>query len=310
VFKISKNKAILVFFAKVLLFALVLYFLYLQVKKIDLMAFFEIQLASFSSFFAALLLVFANQFFEFLKWDNTLKTLEIKTDIKTKFASYMAGNLSGFLTPNLLGNFIGRLFYFERRNRISLTFLTLVSNTAQFVASMFFGLIGILMLGLPRDFYEMNDTFLLLLLLFFLSIFLLGYFSLFKISKFLFQSKKWMIRILDEVKMKSNFLLKQLIFSFLRHFVFSLQYFLLLLAFGLHLDLESIFYIWQIYFWSTLIPSLWFGKLFIRESVALWILGQITTQTEIVLLSSVTLWFINQVVPALIGIPYFKFSKK
>jgi hypothetical protein len=119
-----------------------------------------------------------------------------------------------------------------------------------------------------------------------------------------------MIRILDEVKMKSNFLLKQLIFSFLRHFVFSLQYFLLLLAFGLHLDLESIFYIWQIYFWSTLIPSLWFGKLFIRESVALWILGQITTQTEIVLLSSVTLWFINQVVPALIGIPYFKFSKK
>jgi hypothetical protein len=118
------------------------------------------------------------------------------------------------------------------------------------------------------------------------------------------------MRILDEVKEKSNFLFKQLIFSFLRHFVFSVQYLFLLLAFGLEIELESLFYIWQIYFWSTLIPSLWFGKLFIRESVALWILGQITAQTEIVLLSSVTLWIMNQGIPALIGIPYFKFSKK
>lgn len=295
---------------KILIFVCVLYFFYLQVRKIDFNSIKEVQISSLAALFMAICLVFANQYLEFLKWNNTLKTLEIKTDLKAKIASYMSGNLTGFLTPNLIGNFIGRLFYFERRNRISLTFLTLISNAAQFVASMLFGLIGILILGLPKDFYEINLIFLCIIIFLFGGILIIGYFALFNISKFIFNRKKWMFRILNEVKQKPVYLLKQFFFSLLRHLVFSFQYFLLLLAFGLQVDLETLFYIWQIYFWSTLIPSLWFGKLFIRESVALWILSQITPQTEIVLLSSVTLWFINQGFPALIGIPYFKFSKK
>jgi hypothetical protein len=310
VFKISKNKAVLVFFAKVLVFALVLYFFYLQVRKIDFNSFKEIQISSLSALFLAIFLVCANQYLEFIKWNNTLNTLEIKTDLKSKIASYMSGNLTGFLTPNLIGNFIGRLFYFERRKRISLTFLTLISNTAHFVSRLLFGLIGILILGLPKDFYQIDLNFLWTIIFLFSGILILGYFTLFKVSKFIFKGKKWMFRILNEVKQKPIYLFKQLFFSLLRHVVFSFQYFLLLLTFGLQVELETLFYIWQIYFWSTLIPSLWFGKLFIRESVALWILSQITPQTEIVLLSSVTLWLINQGVPALIGIPYFKFSKK
>ena len=306
----KKNRILVLLLVKILIFVCVLYFFYLQVRKIDFNSYKEIQIASLAALFLAICLVFANQYLEFLKWNNTLKTLEIKTDLKVKIASYMSGNLTGFLTPNLIGNFIGRLFYFERRNRISLTFLTLISNAAQFVASMLFGLIGILILGLPKDFYEISSIFLWTIIFLFAVILILGYFTLFKVSKFIFKRKKWMFRILNEVKQKPTYLLKQLFFSLLRHVVFSFQYFLLLLAFGLQVELETLFYIWQIYFWSTLIPSLWFGKLFIRESVALWILSQITPQTEIVLLSSVTLWLINQGVPAVIGIPYFKFSKK
>lgn len=309
-FKISKNKAILVIFVKVILFTFVLFFFYLQVKKINFSSFSKIQISSFVCLFLTILLVLVNHFFEFLKWLNTLKVLSIQTDLKIKMKSYMAGNLTGFLTPNLLGNFIGRLFYFERRKRISLTFLTLVSNASQFVASIVFGLIALLILGFPKNFFVIDFKNLLFLTFFFMVILLTIYFTFFNISNFFFKSKNWFKVVCLEVKYKSSHLINQLFFSLLRHVIFSFQYFLLLKAFGLDVEIETLFYIWQIYFWSTLIPSFWLGKLFIRESVALWIFSQISNQYEIILISSVTLWLINQGLPAIIGIPYLKFSKK
>jgi hypothetical protein len=95
-----------------------------------------------------------------------------------------------------------------------------------------------------------------------------------------------------------------MVFSLLRHGIFSLQYWLLLKAFGLEISWEWFGWIWQVFFWSTLIPSLWFGKLFIRESMALLILAPLTTEPSVILFASLILWVINQIVPALVGIPF------
>jgi hypothetical protein len=59
-----------------------------------------------------------------------------------------------------------------------------------------------------------------------------------------------------------------------------------------------------VFFWTTLIPSLWLGKLIIRESMALVIL----TSTSVglgeleVLSSSILLWIINLAFPSLFSL--------
>ncbi|MGV3631562.1 MAG: lysylphosphatidylglycerol synthase domain-containing protein [Bacteroidota bacterium] len=308
--KSKKNKRILLFFAKLALFACVAYFFHLQLKKIDWMEFRKVSISSYALLFCVFILLIFNLLMEWAKWKNTLRVIAVSSKPGSEFRAFFAGILSGFLTPNLLGNFIGRIFYFERRERIAITYLTLVSNAAQFVASTFFGLLSILFIGLNPEIVEKTSAGIKGIVVLLILLEFIVYFQVFRISGWMFRSKSWMQKILVTVKGKELYLLQQLVYSLVRHAIFSFQYYFLLLSFGLKADLQVVFYIWQLFFISTLIPSLWLGKLFIRESVAIWILASFTGQGEIVLLASVVLWLINQGLPALIGVPYFKLSNR
>jgi hypothetical protein len=298
---------------KIFLFALVVYFLYVQVQKFDFDKFKSIKIINISFFILGIILLVLNWFFEFLKWNEIIQITKIKVERKIKVKSFLAGILTGFLTPNLLGNFIGRIYYFPRRERIELVYLTFFSNAAQFFASIIFGLISILIIGFPDDFkIDLSGiivSFISLLIL----ICLIFYFNLGSLCSIFFKNKKWFSRINfneESTTFNFNFQFKQLIISFLRHGVFSFQYFLMLTSFGIKADFVLILLIWQVFFWSTLIPSLWLGKLGIRESMALWILGAYTNQLEIVLCSSLILWFVNQGITAIIAFPFFKLVTK
>ena len=101
---------------------------------------------------------------------------------------------------------------------------------------------------------------------------------------------------------------KLLFLSLIRHFIFSLQYVLVLNAFGIEFHKEVFVLIWNVFFWSTLIPSLWFGKLLIRESVAIWIFTINGYAGEVVILASVIIWLINQGLIALVSVPFLKWK--
>lgn len=308
--KSKKNKRILLFFTKLALFACVVYFFYLQLQKINWGQLREVSVSSYGLLILVFVLLGFNLLMEWLKWKNTLSVISVRIKFQKKFRAFFAGILSGFLTPNLMGNFIGRIFYFERRDRVAITYLTLVSNSAQFIASTFFGLLSILFIGLNPEILEKTTIGIKAIVVLVILVELICYFQVFQISGWLFRSKNWMQKIILAVKGQKMYLLQQLAYSLLRHAIFSFQYYFLLLSFGLKADLQVVFYIWQLFFISTLIPSLWLGKLFIRESVAIWILASVTGQGEIVLFASVVLWLINQGLPALIGVPFFKLSNR
>jgi hypothetical protein len=307
--KTIKNTRIQVLLLKICLLIALSWLFYKQFAKIS-----RNEIASFSvtqpiSLIAAILLVFANWGFEWFKWREILRMSDISSSLEVRVKSFLAGIITGLLTPNMLGNFIGRMFWFRRRDRPALILLTLFSNAAQFLASVIFGLLaiawlGIRDLGIPWS----RDKF-----LFFTGIGLLAltllYLFIEKIPLAIIRSNKWMDRLLPWMQKARFFRSKLLLFSLLRHGVFSLQYWLLLQAFGLDVELAWFGWIWQVFFWTTLIPSLWFGKLVIRESMALWILGPLTGNPGVVLFTSVFLWAINQGIPAAIGIPYFRKNK-
>ena len=287
--------------------------MYIQVQKIDLEKFKSLEIENVSFFLFGILLLLLNWFFEFLKWNELIEITKIKVERKTKVKSFLAGILTGFLTPNLLGNFIGRIYYFPRRERIEPVYLTFFSNAAQFFASIIFGLISILIIGFPKDFEIDLSGLIIFLISILILICFIFYFKLNSLFSVFFKNKKWFSRIKfnhESNFFKLNFKVKQLILSFLRHGVFTFQYFLILISFGIKADFVLILLIWQVFFWSTLIPSLWLGKLGIRESMALWILGTYTNQLEIVLCSSLILWFVNQGITAIIAFPFFKLATK
>ena len=282
---------------KLIFTGIVLAIIYTQLKKIDWKDLHAISIVEPISLVCALLLTFVNQFLEYRKWKATLTFLEESTQT---VQSYLAGVLTGFLTPSLLGNFIGRMYYYPRKKRTQIIVLTFLGNGAQFLASISFGLLAVALLGqeqlnIPR----------------FNSGIAMGVITLMLLVYFLFDKspvpiQKWKTKIIPLLAGTEKLRFKILLLSLLRYLVFSLQYSLLFHAFGIPFSLDLVLWVWQIFFWSTLATSLWLGKLFIRESIALWILLPIIGHPEIILLSSVSLWIINHGVTALIALPFFK----
>jgi uncharacterized membrane protein YbhN (UPF0104 family) len=281
-----------------ILLAVIAVFFYFQFIKID-WGKEKIQLMHPFFLFLTLLLVPINWFLEWLKWVVTLNVVEVRTTQKIKINAFFAGIITGMLTPNMLGNFIGRIYYFERRNRISLTILTLVSNYAQFIASIVFGIIGILILGkIPIDF-EINKFYFLLIGIGLVVI--LFYFNFEWLLIFL--KRKVRIHVLiRNIKRRRMYRWKILFLSFLRHGIFTLQFSFMLHAFGENLSLENVFWIWQVYLWVTIAPSLILGKLAIRESIAIWVLTLAGMGELTVLISSFLIWTFNLLLPTIIGL--------
>lgn len=299
----------LVLLAKIMLLAVVLWFFYSQFQNLDIE---RLRSANVERIWPVVLcaaLVFLNWYLEYLKWRTTLRYVVPITSQKQRFQSFMAGIVTGFVTPNLLGNFIGRILYFEADKRPKLIGITLFANAAQFLASVLFGLVSLACIGFPLDFADDTAPVLSVFCVLFALLMLGLYLLVNRIPEILLQWN-WTHKFRESLQAPIDLRLELLTLSIFRHVVFSMQFCLLLGAFGLGFSLENFFLVWQVYFWSTLIPSIWLGKLVIRESVALWIFGYYTSQLEAVLLASVLLWLLNQGLTALIGIPYVKYKTK
>ncbi|MEZ4922281.1 MAG: hypothetical protein R2780_03845 [Crocinitomicaceae bacterium] len=103
---------------------------------------------------------------------------------------------------------------------------------------------------------------------------------------------------------KESFLLKTtvLFVSITRYLVFLAQFYLLLNCFPINVASDTlILAIALVYLITTIIPSFLFGKLFIREASALFVLEGFGIESSIILLTAFLLWFINLAIPSLVG---------
>ena len=298
-YKTIKNSRIIERFGKVIVTLLLLIFCFIQFSAIDWQQFKKIQLTQPLYFIFALILIIFNIGFEFLKWNLIVNKVKVVTSTKVRISSFFAGTATAFITPNLLGNFIGRIYYFERKYRGKIITHTLLSNGAQFISSMIGGIISILILG---NKVKMLQSFPSLLFIFFLLVLLLIYFVFDKI----FKSHKKLNRISLTLQNTTLLRTKFILLSLSRHLVFTSQYVCVLVSFGVNFDTEIYLYIFQIFFWSTLIPSIWIGKLFIRESVALYLLSTIISSGAIIICSAFLVWCLNQVFPALVSLIFIR----
>lgn len=228
---------------------------------------------------------------EWLKWNLGCKAAGVHHK-ETKIASFQKGMLTGFITPAALGNFVGRLDGFQKAEQSTLLTHTFMGNGAQFLASIGLGLVGLHFFA--SQFYLYFPVwvgFLALLLP------LVGYFFIRKMRFF-----RWTWNI-AEVGIEMRFVL--LILSVVRLLAFLFQLSILLTVFTGHFNVDYLFMSALFYLFTTLSPSVFVGKLLVRESIALWLFPLLGVSGMAALFATSLMWLVNNGLTALWALRVF-----
>lgn len=249
-----------------------------------------------------ILLMPVNWLIETIKWRLLIKGVYQQKFMKT-LASVLAGVSTSLLTPNRIGNFIGRTVYLDKEVKTRAIIRTIHSNLAQFIASIVFGFVGLSLLDFEGAIIDISTVRYSAVFVLLVGLFVYFYPKIIDFNPlnkmYSEQMKKSLVGIQElSFALKSGVLL----LSLLRYLVFLFQFYLLLKYFNAQPSIDVIIpAIAVVYLITTIIPSFLFGKLFVREASALFVLTEFGISSPIILSTVFILWMINLAVPSLIG---------
>ncbi len=262
-------------------------------------------------------LMFANWSLEAVKWKWMMRRLEV-ISFPRSLAAIFSGLTVSFFTPNRIGEYAGRVFHLRTADRIKATLITILENLSQLIITVLVGCISLIFY--LNEYVELHEYILWVigvLMIIFSGVLLLLFFevplldaSILKIKR-LSRFRKY-LEILSGYRKSELFVLLNL--ALLRYIVFTLQFFLLLKIFGIESTIgTSVLLINMIFFVMTLVPTFALSELGVRGAVATYFLSKISSDSLAILNASVSLWIINLVIPALIGIVFifqFRFNRE
>lgn len=300
----NKNRHFLTLLIKILIVIGAFYFIYAQLAnndKLNWTKFNQIFNNNFSFFsvFFILFLSFLNRFFEILKWQNLVQFFQnIMLFDATK--QVLAALTAGIFTPNGVGEYAGKALYFQKSDTKLIIFLNLICNGIQLILSVFFGIIGLAFLG----FYKVVFAIIIFAIVFLLvSVFLKN----FTIKGY---SIKILLQKINQIPKKTHQI--NILLAIARYITFSHQYYFLFVAFGVQLPyLTLMATITAVYFLSSSLPTFQLFDFAVKGSVAVYFFGLLAVNEWIVVFISTLMWFLNIVIPVVIG-SYFviKFKPK
>ncbi len=297
-----KAKQFLVFLLKIIVVGGAFYFIYDQLsnnEKLDWNKFLELldRKKSFSGILFLLSFSFFNRYFEILKWHNLVQTIE-KISMGKAAGQVLSALTTGIFTPNGIGEYAGKVLYFEKTKAKQIVFLNLICNGIQLVLTVIFGTIGLLVLG----YYQWVLLILGAVLIFFaISFFIKN----FKIKGYSIQK---LITKINEIPRAVH--QKNIYLAIGRYLIFSHQYYFLFLAFDVNIPYCTLMAtITAVYFLASSLPTFQFLDFAVKGSVALYFFGLLDVNEWITIFISTLMWFLNIVLPVLIGSFYvFKFQ--
>ncbi len=255
-----------------------------------------------------------NIYLQYSKWRITCKeVLGVKESSKV-FRSLFYGFSAGIITPLRIGEYFGRGIEFRDKSLVQVTVATLVDK--------FFPLLMVASIGSVSSLlfiyyyhnvsiYIVLSLFVLIFTFFYLLIILLvsnRFWNSILFSKL--NSSEKVRPFLEKLKIFENldrkYFYKMLFISLLFYSCFLIQYALLVMAFSNHFDFMH--YLWAanlIMFTKTIIPPISFGELGIREGASIYFLTQMGETASVGFNSSILLFIINLLIPALIGVGMF-----
>lgn len=269
--------------------------------------------ASFSSvkilfLFFATALIAVNWGIEALKWKLLVSTVR-----PVKFLSAYKAVLSGVsfsvALPNRIGEYLGRMVYQPEGSRLKTISLAIVGSIAQLLVTLYSGLAGLVIL--KRELLQaFPQTVILFQFLFYGLLFVALLLTLvyFKVSAVVVLFRRWLnthhyLYLVESLqKFNGSFLLKILLLSSLRYAVFMAQYGAVFYLFQVNMTPGVMVSVMSVVFLAlAVIPSIALIEVGLRGEVSLRLVSLFSANGLGIGLTSVTIWFINLIVPALIG---------
>jgi uncharacterized membrane protein YbhN (UPF0104 family) len=249
----------------------------------------------------------ANWFFEIKKW-QTITSIIKKNSFSEATKQSLAALTVSLATPNRIGDYGAKVFYFEKQHRKKIVLLNFVSNGFQLLTTLLFGIVGFFLViskvGIEISVFKLGTSFFMLVLIASLA--------------YLYRKKEWFIKGFS-VKNVWNYFqnisisirLKTFLYSIIRYILFSSLFFLLLQFFGASISfLETIPFITSMYLLVSIIPMFLIFDVIVRGSIAVWLLSILNINEAVILTTVFTMWLLNFILPAILGSFYVINFKK
>jgi hypothetical protein len=307
-----KTKGFLLFLIKILIVGGAFYFIYSQLAnndKLDWQKFIVLFNKNYSlgGITFILLLSILNRFFEILKWQNLVSFLH-KISLPEATKQVLGALTAGLFTPNGVGEYAGKALFFEKSKAKKIVFLNLICNGIQMILSVILGIFGLLYFNANYNIITTKTVSILFGIVFLL--FLVSF--LLKKIKIKGYSIERLIHKINEIPKSIH--QKNIFLGVCRYLVFSHQYCFLFLAFDVDLPYFTMMAtIASVYFLASSLPTFQFLDFAVKGSVAIYFFGILGVNEWIVVFISTLMWFLNVVLPVVIGSYYvmnFKISKR
>ncbi len=248
---------------------------------------------------------------ETMKWLPLVRHVQ-RLSFFAAFRAVIAGVTFSLFFPNRTGEFGGRILFLKKKNAFKGVISTFIGSWAQQLVLITFGFLGFtfFLITLWDTDKIVVDTIITLGasvvgLLFLMFLNLEAVVPVFRKIRFLYRFP----RLIKSVGMLRQYtrreLFEALMWSFIRYLIYSLQYYFMLRFFGIDVPLlRAASCIATIYLLQTSIPLPPVVGLLARGEVALKIWGLFTHNDLSILAATFSLWVINLIIPAFIGLVF------
>lgn len=251
-----------------------------------------------------LVLTFLNRFIEILKWKNLAQVVKpISVWESTK--QVLIGITFGIVTPNGIGEYAGKAWFYPRKDAGKIVFLNAVCNGIQVIYALSFGLLGTLYLNALHPFIP---TAYFYLLFGGLIVVLLVLFSIknIRIKGYSLQTLLNMLQNINTSIHRKNALL-----AFLRYTVLVHQYYTLYMFFEVQIPYFLLLaVVASVYLLASSLPNFQAIDFALKGSVAIYLFGLFGVDSWIVTIVAALIWLLNLVIPISIGSVLLLLKKK
>ena len=257
---------------------------------------------------AVVLLMLVNWSIEATKWKISVAAIQ-PLSFKKALHSVLSGVSFSVSMPNRMGEYAGRVLYLPEGSRLKAVPVSIAGSISQLLITLFAGLVGLVALKsyllqgtlLTAIWYKVlfSSTTLVACVL---TVF---YFGIADVNRLLLRwlrNSRYYYLFQSMQQFDASLLLRLLSLSGARYIIFTLQYVLLFSFFEVHVAPWLVWSATAVLFLAmAVIPTIALAEVGLRGQLSLHLMGLFTTNSLGVVLTSVTAWAINLIVPALAG---------
>jgi hypothetical protein len=256
----------------------------------------------------ALALMVANWGLETVKWQLAIAPVH-RLRFWQAFKAVLSGVAFSITTPNRTGEYVGRMLYMPEGKRLKVIAVTLISSCSQLLITFLLGSIGFVVLkpAVVKAWPALAFWYPYIITGLVCGLFILTLLYC-NVSQLERRAEQWLKRskYLYLIEALRDFSMQRLgallLLSFTRFCVFAVQYILLFKLFEVDIPVLTLFWIMSLVFLVlAIVPSITLVEIGVRGEISLLLAGLYSSNNLGILLTSVSVWLINLIIPALAG---------